>query len=492
MAFINYGAAKAAAHRVNYEGKIRNLVEQEQLDNAAIQQRKQEVRYYADKMQTGTSDIPYIQGQLDVFNKEKIDEIGRYRVENPGYEMDINKSAELNRMTGTLLNNSILAEGETSKQNYAAFQEAYQKGELTNQEFVEKSKEWENYQVNGGEGQPFMFNQPERFSMQEMLAAGSTMFNTFKGDPELRNHMWGQETKVDDGQVWTAANVMVNDPKYRASIQMQYKSMAGMYDSPEEMMYQSLKGSKELGFAGKTLDPAYAYNARYQAALEYDPDTNNLLGGGVMPTYLQNIYTPFQSGATATSRVTGAAALTDAGMKSFNMGDPNLHFSIANEDGSFSPMKDMPYQAEVQGDGAGIVFEHGGSKFVSFDVKFKAPTDKLSLMTDRGFAPNFSVIKSDLGENEFKFNSTTETTPYYTGTVIMPFRGNSSNITAYEAANSVGEARRAKMQPYIDIFGNNFEPGDNVPGGTATVPAAGGTTGNQPPAADKDLTTIFE
>ncbi len=459
MAFTNFGSTKAAAHRIDFQGMIRNLVEQEQLTNAAIQQRKQEVQYYAEKMKTATSDIPHIQGRLDEFNEKKMNEIGRFSVENPNFEMDVKQMAQFNTMTGELLNNSIITEGETSKKNYQAFQEAYNKGELTTEEFVQYSKDWENYQQNGGDGVPFQFGQPERFTMDQMVKAGSELFQTTRGDAVTRGKVIGQDVFVNDADAYRAASVMYADPTYRASIQTMYKDMTGMFDSPEEMMFQMLKGSKETGFDVQGIDPGYTYAQRYAAEQRYETS-----GGGNVPAYIQNVWNVLQN-KDSTGRMIGAAALTDAGMESINMGDPKNNISIENDDGTFSTIKDLPYNAKVLGDGAGRVFKHGGSQFVSFDVSFEAPADQEEVMKDYGFTPNFTRKEGINGQFEFILNTEQDKNPGYSGTIVMPFRGYAGNIAEYERAYGTTATTRGKMQGTFQTIESIFDEGDIVPEG---------------------------
>ena len=86
MAFLNFGAAKAAAHRIDFQGMIKNLSQQEQLTNVARQKEQEEVRYYSDKLKKGTSNNPYINHQLSKVNDAVGKELAQFEMDNPGWK----------------------------------------------------------------------------------------------------------------------------------------------------------------------------------------------------------------------------------------------------------------------------------------------------------------------------------------------------------------------------------------------------------------------
>jgi len=424
MAFENYGSKKAAAQRIDFKGMIRNLTEQEQLTQAALQQRKQEVQYYAEKMQTATSDIPYIQAKLDEFNKKTLAEIGKYTSENPQFDRSISGMAKFNSMTGKLLNNEIIAEGETSKKNYQAFQDAFNKGELTTEEFVNYSKQWEDYQASGNNGNPFQFSQPKRFTLSqitnEALQSGLLAVKTTSA---RQDGTIGTLTYITDKQAMEAAEAMYSNPLYRPSIEKAWRDMKGMYTTPEQMLQQLFKNSQETGYKPLTVDPIERYSAEYQAKYGGQNAYGNI-------TFVNEIYGPLQRNGK-TDSVLHSSVFTDAGDKgnSFNMGDPNIHVAMQTKDGDFKPLKNLDYLATVES--SGYIFTQGGMPFATVNVSFKASPDEKERLERMGFQPKFYTEEA-ITDRTILMQERHKADFTYEGTVIMPVNITPGRIEQFE------------------------------------------------------------
>ena len=178
MAFTGYGALKGAASRINYQGLIDSMVQQEQLTQATIDRKKAEVEYHAEKQKRGHTGIAYLDTQLDEMNKGLVNELGTFVNENPDWQMSVDKTAEYNSITDRFLNNQWMKDGQIAQANYDAFTAATQNGELTKNEIIEYGNAWEEYNKAAAPGEyktPFQFASPERFSVDQLSAASVSM-----------------------------------------------------------------------------------------------------------------------------------------------------------------------------------------------------------------------------------------------------------------------------------------------------------------------------
>ncbi|MBW1750281.1 MAG: hypothetical protein JRJ37_06220, partial [Deltaproteobacteria bacterium] len=404
MAFTNFGVAKAAAHRINFEGMVQGMVQQEQLTNAAIQQKKTEVQYYAEKQKRGTSDIPYVQQRLDVMNKEIVHEIGEFQNNNPGWKMDIDKTAEYNAITGKFLNNEWIQNGETAKANYEAFQQANNAGKLTDSEFLEYSKAWEEYSTPGVEHkEPFSFSMPERINSAQLTGYGLKMFQPSQRTI-VRNRVTGVETYSDPDEALKVGRIMYNDPSLRASIDALYKGQEGLYDNPAQMMSDLLmSGQKTAISMGRAVPGA---GTRTQAQIDA------LIKSQAEDQYYNQVAASLDAN-NRTAVIPQIGALTDLGEKGsiVDFSDPTLMMSVRIPGTGAEPDTYEPINLAGRGKvtGGGRAFRHNGMDYAEVQIEFDVDPSEYASDPDN---PDAAASPLDYFES-VKMQKTADRQPAY-------------------------------------------------------------------------------
>ena len=438
MAFTGYGALKGAASRINYQGLIDSMVQQEQLTQATIDRKKAEVEYHAEKQKRGHTGIGYLDNQLDEMNKGLVSELGTFVNENPDWQMSVEKTAAYNSITDGFLNNQWMKDGQIAQANYDAYTAATQNGELTKNEIIEYGNAWEEYNKPGTPGEyktPFQFSTPKRFSVDQISKASSSMIVPV---PKMvtSGGMSYRTFTVPQAEIDRVTGLMLSDPTYTSSIDSMWQGTsemegkAGMYPSKYAMVEDIVRssGAKMNAMTGGR---AYKNDTKNSDAMTQDD----------IDTFMTNNYWLMlreqMKNNESVNSVPNIAALTDLKEEgfAFKLNDSNLpmsQFFQSTPDGDGYRQISLPYDAEVTSS-AGRVFMRGGTMFAELPVEVRAPGDKKQELADYGFSPQFTekeatqgTFQGGAGTYNLNTGSAAGYTDLekYTGTVTVPVYGN--------------------------------------------------------------------
>lgn len=231
---LDFGAPAGLAYRHDWNAAKQSDMYVNQLKQQAKIDAANRAKLLTDDLNFGTANNTWDMTQIKNFTNAKIKEYGKYIAENPDWETNLAKRAEVKRQKQEFLNNDHVARGmriDTHYSNMIKFYQDPKNGDFRDDPYMaEKMKEYQNYAKTGSidgdtnHGLEFSFQSPaEQVDTHALIRAAATKV---KRDG-IASHAGagGNKQFVTTTSKQRFSGGMISDPKFGKYIRTEWNNL---------------------------------------------------------------------------------------------------------------------------------------------------------------------------------------------------------------------------------------------------------------------------
>lgn len=389
MGFLSYGSAKALSQTHDYQQDIDRLYQREAYRTQVQAEKEKKAMFYASLMKEQTVVSPVNTKKLESLYDGLHKQVADFAINNPGWETDVTKVSEFQNLTSQFIDNPIIREDQEVQQQWNATKDAYNKGDIRQEEYDTLAEKYHAYTQEGGD--PYIFANPKRKDMPTILKeindylAPNTTMVTDKVTGKIT-----KEGKTPDGNIHLAAVMGLRDRDTDFVVSKMYGNIPdsdkGLYRSKTEYFEMLIKAGEPM------VKEDAGYDDKVMAAYKESLKRNGELQG-YHRFYQNQVYEPLRKkGETSSDKAN--ISFTEFGdvKQPLTMGPNGRNLKMYNKSGN--QIEDVNIQGSVVSSGAGKVINYHGVPWVQTQVMISL-NDKKFATDEKG-----NVLKRDMTEEE--------------------------------------------------------------------------------------------
>jgi hypothetical protein len=492
MGFLSYGSAKALSTTHDYQKDIDRLYQREAYAQQVRAEKEKKSMFYASLMKEQTAAAPVNTQKLETLYEGLHKDVANYAVDNPDWETNPMKVQKMYGIMNQFIDNPVIREDQQVQQQWNATKEAFNKGDLKQDEYDNLAEKYHNYVQTGSsigdssKPDPYIFANPKRKDIIEILKERNDWLQPTIS--KVTDPVTGQMTKITktpDENIHVAAVMGLTDPDTDFVISKMYSKIPpedqGLYKSKTDYFEHLIKAGEIFGKEDAGYDQMKLMMAKN--TLDKNTDLSNY-----HRFYQNNVYEPLRSRGE-TSSDTANISFTEFGTKGqpLAMGGAGRNLKVY---GKGNQVNEINVQGHVVSVGAGRIINKSGVPWVETQVMISLGDDKP--MTDASGNPvmrdmneeekarakqkgvdsskfqqvSQGLMANSLKENGFEIQKVTDpgmlanlglegatiTSDVYVGTVLMPADFSEGNRIKYDLNYGTKENMSKGVETYNETL----------------------------------------